>query len=95
MGWVVDNTRSRYGKFRTWILIGTALCAAVTVGRFIVPNNSPVEAYIAILCVLWGMTYTLMDIPFWSMVPALSKTKAERERVAGCPACSLLGLGFS
>jgi melibiose permease len=85
MGWVVDNTRSRYGKFRPWIIIGTALNAAVTVGLFIVPNNLPAEAYIAILYVLWGMTYTLMDIPFWSMVPALSKTKAERERVAVVP----------
>lgn len=85
MGWIVDNTRSRFGKFRPWILIGTALNAVITIGLFVVPNNIPVEGYIAILYVLWGMTYTLMDIPFWSMVPALSKTKAERERVAVVP----------
>lgn len=85
MGWIVDNTRSRFGKFRPWILIGTAANALITVGLFVVPNNLPVEAYIAILYVLWGMTYTLMDIPFWSMVPALSKTKAEREKLAVVP----------
>lgn len=85
MGWIVDNTRGRFGKFRPWILIGTLLNAALTVALFMVPGNFPIELWIAITYVLWGMTYTLMDIPYWSLVPALSKTKRERERVAVVP----------
>lgn len=85
MGWIVDNTRSRFGKFRPWILVGTLLNAVITIALFVIPTGLPLEAYIAIVYVLWGMTYTLMDIPFWSMVPALSKTKAERERIAVIP----------
>ncbi len=85
MGWIVDNTRGRFGKFRPWILIGTVLNALITVALFTVPGSFPIELWIAITYVLWGMTYTLMDIPFWSMVPALSKTKRERERIAVVP----------
>lgn len=85
MGWVVDNTRSRFGKFRPWILIGTMLNAIFTIAVFTIPNGIPIELWIAVSYVLWGMTYTLMDIPFWSMVPALSKTPQERERVAVVP----------
>ncbi len=35
--------------------------------------------------ILWGMTYTIMDIPYWSMIPALTSSKEEREQVAVIP----------
>ena len=41
--------------------------------------------YISIAYILWGMTYTVMDIPFWSMIPALSNDKKEREKIAVVP----------
>lgn len=85
MGWLVDNTRGRFGKFRPWILIGTVLNALFTVALFMVPGSFNIELWVAMTYVLWGMTYTLMDIPFYSMVPALSKTKRERERIAVVP----------
>ena len=31
------------------------------------------------------MTYTIMDIPYWSMIPSLTNDKAEREKVAVIP----------
>ena len=34
---------------------------------------------------LMGMTYTLMDIPYWSMLPSLSKTKEERDQMSVIP----------
>ena len=88
MGMIVDNTRSKYGKFRPWILIGTILNAAVLIAMFFRPNGlegKMLYAYISVAYILWGMTYTVMDIPFWSMIPALSSDKKEREKIAVVP----------
>ena len=85
MGLIVDNTRTRFGKFRPWILIGTLVNAVVMIALFTVPGEQPSPVYFAIVYVIWGMTYTIMDIPFWSMIPTLSRDKAERERIAVIP----------
>ncbi len=85
MGGIIENTRSKMGKFRPWILIGSFLNAIVLVIIFINPNLAPdsiaMLAFITIFYTLWGMTYTLMDIPFWSMIPALSQSQKERESI--------------
>ena len=45
------------------------------------PSLSPsgLVAYAAITYILWGVTYTMMDIPYWSMIPAFTKSGKERE----------------
>lgn len=88
MGMIVDNTRSRWGKFRPWIIIGTILNAVVLIAMFFKPHGlegKMLYVYISIAYILWGMTYTVMDIPFWSMIPALSNDKKEREKIAVVP----------
>ena len=86
MGAVVDNTKTRWGKFRPWILIGTILNAIVLIFIFFKPDlavdSTAMLIYITVLYTLWGMTYTLMDIPFWSMIPALTDKQDERESVS-------------
>lgn len=94
MGWLVDRTRSRWGKFRPWIAVGTLLNAGVLIALFTVPASvtSGKEVWAAILYVAWGTTYTLMDIPFWSMIPALTTNPRQRETVAVVPrVCASLG----
>ena len=87
MGMIVDNTRSRFGKFRPWIFIGTILNAVVIVFLFRKPDleGLPLYAYFSIMYILWGMTYTIMDIPYWSMIPSLTSSKEEREQVSVIP----------
>lgn len=87
MGVVVDNTRSRFGKFRPWILIGTLINAAVLIAMYADVTLSPVRyaVYVGFMYVLWGMTYTLMDIPYWSMVPALTNDENERNQISAIP----------
>ncbi|MGL4946657.1 MAG: melibiose:sodium transporter MelB [Cetobacterium sp.] len=88
MGMLVDNTRSKWGKFRPWIMIGTLLNAITVVGMFTIPEafvGTKLYIYISVMYILWGMTYTVMDIPFWSMIPSLSTDKKEREEIAVVP----------
>jgi len=85
MGTIVERTESRWGKFRPWILIGTVLNAVVLVVLFTNPgfatNSALQKIFVTLLYTLWGMTYTLMDIPFWSMIPSLSSSQKERESI--------------
>lgn len=87
MGMIVDNTRSKFGKFRPWIFIGTIVNAIVIVFLFRKPNleGLPLYAYFSIMYILWGMTYTIMDIPYWSMIPSLTSSKEEREQISVIP----------
>ncbi len=87
MGMIVDNTRTKWGKFRPWIMIGTIVNAVVIVFMFRKPDleGTALYAYYSIMYILWGMTYTIMDIPYWSMLPSLSNDKEEREKIAVIP----------
>ena len=51
-------------------------------------------AYAAVTYVLWGVTYTMMDIPYWSMIPAFTEGGKERENMSTM-ARSCAGVGFS
>lgn len=87
MGVIVDNTRSKFGKFRPWIVIGTMLNAIVLVGLFSTHmfEGTTLYIYAAAAYILWGLTYTIMDIPYWSMIPALSSERQEREKLVVWP----------
>ncbi|MBP5185339.1 MAG: MFS transporter [Lachnospiraceae bacterium] len=82
MGVIVAKTKSRFGKFRPWLLIGTLLNAVVLYLMFACPptlDGAGLTAYAAIFYILWGTTYTIMDIPYWSMIPAFTEGGKERE----------------
>ena len=82
MGVLVAKTRTRWGKFRPWLLIGTLLNAVVLFLLFTAPpalDGNGLVAYAAVIYILWGVTYTMMDIPYWSMIPAFTEGGKERE----------------
>ena len=82
MGVLVAKTRTKWGKFRPWLLIGTIINAAILFAMFSVPpaiNGKGLVAYAAVAYIVWGVTYTMMDIPYWSMIPAFTEGGKERE----------------
>lgn len=89
MGWIVDNTKSRWGKFRPWILIGTLLNSAIVLLLFWDPTDTfgpiGVMVWCGVFYILWGMSYTVMDIPFWSMIPAFSSDSKVRDLMSVIP----------
>ena len=84
MGSFVDNTRSKWGKFRPWLALGTLLNAIVVIlmfADFNLPNLAEYYYYL-IIYVIWGMSYTIVDIPYWSLIPAISGTPEERNSIS-------------
>jgi len=82
MGVIVARTKTRWGKFRPWLMIGTLTNAVVLFLMFAAPpklDAAGLTAYAAVTYILWGVTYTMMDIPYWSMIPAFTEGGKERE----------------
>ncbi|MBE5917662.1 MAG: sugar:sodium symporter [Pseudobutyrivibrio ruminis] len=95
MGVLVAKTKTRFGKFRPWLFIGTITNAVVLYLMFSIPpslDGAGLVAYASVTYILWGVTYTMMDIPYWSMVPAFTESGKEREGLSAF-ARSCAGVG--
>lgn len=86
MGSIVDSTKMRMGKYRPWIMIGACLNAVVLALLFTNPgiplNSVWLYVYVAFMYIAWGMTNTMADIPYWSMVPSFSNDPKERNTIS-------------
>ena len=85
MGVLVAKTKTRWGRFRPWLFSGTVLNAVVLYALFAAPEftkESTLMVYFAVIYILWGVTYTMMDIPYWSMIPAVTDTPKDRENLS-------------
>lgn len=85
MGIIVAKTKSKWGQFRPWLFSGTVLNAVILFAMFAAPQSlsgNGLKVYSAVLYILWGVTYTMMDIPYWSMIPAFTSGSKERESLS-------------
>lgn len=83
MGVIVDNTRSRWGKFKPWITVGALAWAGATVLMFSdwgVTGAAFVVVF-ALVHLLWEVAYTVNDISYYGMLPSLSRSQPEREKI--------------
>ena len=97
MGVVVDKTKTKIGKFRPWLIVGTLLNAIILIFMFRVPESFSGKSllmYTSVAYLFWGITYTMMDIPYWSMIPALTSPGKERENLSVI-ARSCAGFGYA
>lgn len=95
MGVIVARTKTKWGKFRPWLLIGTLTNSVMLFLLFAAPpslDGRGLVIYAAVFYILWGVTYTMMDIPYWSMVPAFTDSGKERENLSAL-ARSCAGVG--
>jgi melibiose permease len=86
-GWLVDNTHSKHGKFKPWILAGTISNSVVLLVLFSNPGIKGAGQMIFYCAIyfLWDITYTLEDISYWSMIPALADDEKERNTISVIP----------
>ena len=80
MGNLIERTRSKYGKFKPWLLTGILSTSVVIYVIF----NSKLEGWAFIvefgICYfLYSITFTMHDISYWGMIPALSSDGAMRD----------------
>ena len=94
-GTIVDNTKTRWGKFKPWILFGTLASGILTILMFSDPGISggAYVAFVAVVYLLWGMAFTTNDISYWSLMPAISKDQKIREGVGAIARiCANIGM---
>ncbi len=95
VGAIVDSTKTKWGKFKPWILIGMIGTGALTVLMF---HNFEMSetAHIILLgatYLLFSIFFSLNDIAYWSLMPAISKDQNVREGVgAFARICANVGM---
>lgn len=95
MGVIVDNTHSKFGRFKPWICLGSVLSGIFTILLFTDFGlvGAPYIIVFAIIYLLWGITYTMHDISYWSLLPTLSQDLHEREKISSIARiCANIGL---
>ncbi len=73
MGNIIERTRTIWGKFKPWIVIGMFSTSAVIYAAF----NTKLQGwsfvwFFGVIYFLYSITYTMGDISYWGMIPALS-----------------------
>ncbi len=95
MGLIVDNGRSKHGKFKPPMLFGAlagAACYMVLFTDFGLRNYWFVAVF-GIAYILWDIFYGLNDIAYWSMLPSLSVDQQVREKMgAFARICANIGM---
>jgi GPH family glycoside/pentoside/hexuronide:cation symporter len=84
MGWISDNTRSRFGRRRPWLLVGGVLCALALVALFNVPTGLAGGARVAwVMAVLlfYATAYTVLTVPYMAMPAEMTTDYQERARL--------------
>jgi len=94
VGVLVDNTRTRFGKFKPWILVGVVLSGVLMLLLF-TPWSLGDAAFVVVFSAVylaWSVAFAANDIGYWSMLPALTQQQSERERIgAFARICASIG----
>jgi glucuronide carrier protein len=84
-GRMVDKTTTRWGRFRPYLLFGGPPLMLLSVALFSVPgglSGSAALAYAYLSYALFGLVYSLVNIPFGSLALAMTQLPQERAKLA-------------
>lgn len=81
MGNIIERTRTRYGKFKPWLVIGILSTSLVVYLMF----NTKLQGwsfvwFFGVMYFMYSIAYTMHDISYWGMVPALSSDANARNQ---------------
>lgn len=83
-GRMVDRTSTRWGKFRPYLLFVPLPLLLLNVAVFTVPDLSETAkvVYAFVSYGLFGLAYSLVNIPYGSLATAMTQDSAERSKLA-------------
>ncbi len=82
MGGMVENTRTKWGKYKPWQLIGSVLTGAVVIALFNVNLNGwAFIGFLAFSYFMFSITFTMNDISYWGMLPTLTSNAHDRDKL--------------
>lgn len=81
MGNIIENTRTKYGKYKPWLVIGIITTSFVVYFAF----NTRLQGwsfvwFIGLIYFLYSITYTMHDISYWSMIASLGSDADDRNK---------------
>jgi len=93
MGTIVDKTKTKWGKCRPYLLFVPPIVMVITIATFLNGNYAVAEragdstkmvlitAWAALSYILWGMSYTIGDIPLWGIIPRMTEDEGDRAKL--------------
>lgn len=105
MGNFVDRTHTRWGKCRPYLLFGPPVIMVITILAYFNSNYADatttlgriaIVAWAAVSYILWGMTYTVCDIPLWGLTSVITEDEQDRAKALSLAriAAGLAGVGI-
>ncbi len=91
MGTIVDRTKTKWGKCRPYLIFCPAVILVITIlcfvnGQYSAQNNTTLQnalivGWAAISYILWGMSYTVGDIPLWGITSLMTDDEKDRSSI--------------
>ncbi|MEM9529517.1 MAG: MFS transporter [Pseudomonadota bacterium] len=85
MGWLIEKTRTRWGKYRPYLLLAAVPFAASFAALFYVPDLSGSNLFVwaLVMHIVFRTCYTAIYIPYTGLIARLSTDADERASIAG------------
>lgn len=92
MGTIVDRTKSKWGKCRPYLIFAPPIIGIITILCFVNGNYVQADsqlkrvlivAWAAVSYILWGMSFTVGDIPLWGLTSLMSEDQDKRSQLLG------------
>lgn len=87
IGGVIDNTKTKLGKFKTWILIGGGIWSLTLIFLFTnffgLPTSNPLFYVLAfsVVYLIMDFAFSFKDAAYWGMVSALAIDSRTRNKI--------------
>lgn len=84
MGFIIDKTNTRYGRFRPYLLFGSVILGLTAFACFTIPADYTENGkivYAAVTYIALSLAYTVVNIPYSALTSAISADPDERTKI--------------